>query len=163
MIPGIGSQPGANKFRSLFVVVLVLVCILTFLRYSSDWQKVAEEAGRDRTLTQLNSALALTLYKLTMQRQLYHLQELERINPFVYLAEYQGLPSNYHGTVTAPEQAEVAGWYFDLSAQQVYFIDNDGARETFAVEFAYEDKDGSGGFNAGIDRIKSLSIQKSPG
>ena len=158
----IGAQPDAGRFRSIMVVILALVCMLAFLYYSREWQQIAERTARDRMLTQLNSALALTMYQMTMDRRLVHLPEVERINPFVYLSIYQRLPSNYRGTVKNAQHADQPGWYFDLSSQEVYLVYSEGEMEAFAVQFVYDDSDGSGDFDLGVDTIRSLAIEKSP-
>jgi len=81
------------------------------------------------------------------------------------------LPGRYLGELEGPDPADIPGgnWYYDRSDRTlVYRVDNDEffvtglpgpARVKFAVVPEYEDLNGNGRFDPGIDNYQSIRLQ----
>ncbi|MCP4077962.1 MAG: hypothetical protein GY744_17465 [Gammaproteobacteria bacterium] len=156
----IASQPDATKFRSIATIILVLICIAVFLKYTEHLSAKAGVIARDRVLSDIKYSLAMMLYDYTIKGKTEELQSFDDGNPFVVLAIYRGLPGNYRGAKAEfPENPE-PGWYFDLSLKQVVYINNKSEFEKFYIKFLYEDVDQNGRFDRQLDVLKGLVIKK---
>lgn len=160
MTKSISSQPGANRFRSISVIILVLIFISAFLNYTQTLTKKSDEIARDLVLTEIRQALAMMLYDYAVKGKLVQLQKFDRENPFTLMNLYRPLPQNYHGTVAKSAPDLVPGWYFDLADHQALWVGLDGRRQSYRVEFDYADSNDNGRFDSGIDEIIGLGIKK---
>lgn len=156
----IGSYPGAGKFRSLVGIIIVVILIRLFFVYTDSWEAAVELSAREKTLNEMNSALALTLYQMAIDKSLSKLSSLDKENPFVYLAIYQSLPRNYQGTVNTKFEIDKSGWYYDLETHLVYYLDRFGHVQKYNLKFEFEDRNNSGKFEYLYDSISNLSIKK---
>jgi len=158
----IGSLPEADKFRSIFTVILVLIFITLFFIYIGHLNEGIRQAAKKKTLNEINSALALTLYQLAIDSELDKLSQVENSNPFDFLVLYQTLPINYFGAVKhlQAEELKTTGWYFNINTKRVIYVGTPTGVETYRLAFDYEDKNNSGQFEYGADKIEGLSIKK---
>ena len=156
----IASQPDAAKFRSIATIILILICIAVFLRYTDQLSEKAEIIARDRVISDIKHSLAMMLYDYTIKGKTEELQKFDEGNPFVPLAIYRGLPVNYQGAkVESPDSPE-QGWYFDLSLKQVIYINSKSEFEKFYIKFLYEDVNNNGQFDRQVDVLKGLEMKK---
>lgn len=156
----LGSYPGALRFRFVLVIVIMVILIWVFLSHSDNWVAEVESTAQHKTLSEINSALALTLYQMAMDKNLQKLSMLDKGNPFVYLAIYQSLPLNYHGTVSSIKEVKAEGWYFDLATRLVYYRNRSGSLQEYVMVFEYKDSNNTGKYEHLIDSITNLSIKK---
>lgn len=156
----IGSYPGAVRFRSYTVIIIVLTLIGLYFSYTGQWEVRVEMAAKQKTLNEINSALALTLYQMAINRDLASLPKLDSENPFVYLAIYRPIPQNYQGTVRNIHDIKGAGWYYDLYTRFVYYVDQSGYMQRYKMVFEFEDINSSGKFEYSYDSILNLTIKR---
>jgi len=147
----IGSHPGAGVFRFTLVVVLVLVLMIAFFYYTAAVQRRVEEVARDQMLANMKQALSMMLYDYAIKGQLKDLQQFDQENPFVPLAIYRELPSNYHGTINGETGLKEYGWYFDLVNRVAIYRFSDGELpvQEYRMVFEFEDLDGNGVYGVG--------------
>ncbi len=137
----IGTPPGAVVFRSTVAIVIILICISSFLVFTSKLSQQAEVVAKDWVIVEVKQALAMMLYDYAIKGQLNDLQNFDRENPFVPLAIYRELPKNYRGTINSENQIKEYGWYFDLiNREMIYkYSDDDLPVEKYLMIFIFED------------------------
>lgn len=160
MVNSISSQPGANRFRSLLVMILVLICIVIFLGYSQYLTQQTDRVARDRVISEVRQALAMMLYDYAVKGKLQQLQRFDRENPFTLMAAYRPVPKAYLGTLVDEPAKLSAGWYYDLSRRQVIWQARDGERQHFVLRLDYQDGNHNGRFDAGREELIGLDIKK---
>ncbi len=156
----ISSPPGANRFRSLAVLILVLICISVFLGYSQYLTGKAEQVARERVITEIRQAMAMMLYHYAVKGKLGELQKFDRDNPFTLMAAYRPLPLNYHGAIKKQHAEMPAGWYFDLSTRRVLWVGLSRQRQYYELRFGFDDRNSDGRFNPGTETVLGLEIKK---
>lgn len=134
----IASHPGAAVFRSTLVIILILICMTSFLTYTASLSSRAEQVARQRVITEIRQALAMMLYDYAIKGQLEDLKSFDRKNPFVPLAIYRQLPKNYHGAVSNVAEIKSPGWYFELNTGLVIYKSADDALPVQKFEMVYE-------------------------
>lgn len=150
------AQPGAKLLRLDIVVVLVILFIIAFLVYLDRLEEDLRAVAVEKTINEINSALALTLYQHAVEGRLGDLPLLDGENPFVFLAIYKQLPVNYRGSVRTGSTAKVINsWYYNLDARRVIYQAETDVRE-FAIVFQYKDRNNNGVFDASIDAVAEL-------
>lgn len=150
-VKSIGSHPGAGVFRSTVVIIVILVCVVSFFSYTSALTDRAEEVAKDMVVVELKQAMAMMLYDFAIKGQLQELSKFHRENPFVPLAAYRWLPDNYHGTILNRSDINYAGWYFVTSERVVvyHYADRERPLHQLIMEFKFEDLDGNDLFDQG--------------
>ena len=145
----IESHPGAGVFRSTIVIILILVCIISFFVFTEKLSQQAEEVAKDQVLVEMKQALAMMLYDYAIKGQLMALEKFDRENPFVPLAIYRELPKNYKGAINSERQLKDVGWYFDLNTKvAIYkFSDNQIPLSKYVLKFEYDDLNSDGVFS----------------
>ena len=157
----ISSIPGATKFRSIGAVIIVVACMAIYLVYIENLAVEADRVARDRVINDIRGSLAMMLYDYSIKGQLKDLVKFDGENPFVILAIYRSLPSNYRGTIeSALENHTQQGWYFDLNDRQVIFVSLDEGIDRYRLVFEYEDRDGDGRFDMRTDGVGRLELQQ---
>jgi hypothetical protein len=155
MVLGV-AQPGARLLRENIVVIFVVIFIGVFLSYMDTLQDDIEVVAVEKTINEINRALALTLYQHAVEGRLGDLPLLEGENPFAFLSIYKQLPVNYRGSVRNSSTARVINsWYYNLDARRVTYQADTGERE-FALVFQYKDRNNNGVFDASIDTVSEL-------
>ena len=163
MAKSISSQPGANRFRSISVIILILICISVFLSYSQFLTKKTEEVARDLVVTEIRQALAMMLYDYALKGKLAQLQKFDRENPFTLMAAYRPLPLNYKGALVTSKPELAAGWYFDLISRRALWVAHDKRREFYQLRFEFNDRNQNGLFDSQTEDISGLQIKKASG
>ena len=156
----IASQPDAGKFRSIATIILILICIAVFLRFTDHLSAKAEIIARDRVISDIKYSLAMMLYEYTIKGKAEELQKFDEGNPFVALAIYRSLPVNYRGAKAKIPDSPEKGWYFDLSLKQVIYISSISEVEKFQLKFLYEDVNNNVRFDRQVDVLKGLKMEK---
>ena len=150
------AQPGAKLLRLDIVVILVIFFIIAFLVYLDRLEEDVRTVAVVKTINEINSALALTLYQHAVEGRLDDLPLLEGENPFVFLSIYKQLPVNYRGSVrNSTSERVINSWYYNLDARRVTYQAETGVRE-FALVFQYKDRNNNGVFDASIDAVAEL-------
>ncbi len=158
----ISSQPDAAKFRSIVVVILVLICISLFLVYTNRWERALEDVSVERVINNLNSALSVTTYQYIIKNKQQSLVGLDGENPFVYLAIHSNLPVNYYGTRDSKDNDVNGGWFFVKKDGLLYYRYKDKKRiRAYRVKFYYQDVNETGKFEMATDRNYYLKMEES--
>ena len=118
----ISSQPGAGIHRNNMVIIIVLMCIVTFFAAIENISTKAEKVSHDRVLTDLKYSLSMALYDYTIKGKQVELRKFHHENPFLLLAIYRALPSNYHGAIMSIPGNASPGWYHDLNKNLTIYI-----------------------------------------
>ena len=158
MARNISSIPGSTKFRSIISIVLIVCCMAIYLVFIEDLELKADRVARDQVLTSIRGALAMMLYDYTIKGKLAELDKFDRENPFVPLAIYRSLPSNYRGTIKSGREGLEPGWYFDLTERVAFFVSLDELVDEYRMVFDYKDADGNGRFDPRVDGIGGLNL-----
>ena len=117
----LGSYPGAGAFRSVSVVIISMICAVAFLYKADEISLETEKIAKQQVIINIKNALAIQLYDYAIKRKLADLPTLHRENPFIPLAIYRSLPSNYYGAVGGSADIQNHGWYFDLSKRRIIY------------------------------------------
>ncbi|MBT3206163.1 MAG: hypothetical protein HOM14_05485 [Gammaproteobacteria bacterium] len=136
MNKSISSQPDATRFRSIAVIILILICIVLFLGFTEHLTGKTDQVAKDRVISGIKHSLAMMLYDYTIQGRLEELKGFDKGNPFVPLAIYRTLPENYHGALSVFPEVPDAGWYFDKQSKRLVFVSLDGDHSSFEMIFS---------------------------
>ena len=159
----ISSIPGSNKFRSIVSIGIIVTCIAVYLVLIEDISVQADRVARDQVITSIRGSLAMLIYDYSIKGKLQDLAQFDGENPFVPLAIYRSLPSNYHGVIKSLEMDREPGWYFDLKERLVVFVSLEDRVQRYRMVFEYEDVNGDGDFNFQIDIVTRLDIEEVAG
>lgn len=151
------------------VVVIIIISILLVLA-ADRLLKVraqAERAAVVRAVGNMRSALGMTLAKDIAHDDWPAIAALPGSNPMALMTR---IPGNYLGSLNHPDPAHIDGmqWYFDASEHVLVYrvLYTDGfhspltgpARLRFRIEAQYEDKNGNGRFDRGVDDFQGLDL-----
>ncbi len=67
----------------------------------------------------------MAIYDYSIKGKQVELSKFDEENPFVFLAIYRSLPSNYFGAFQGGATPESPGWYYDTSKKMVIYIGQD--------------------------------------
>ena len=130
-------------------------------------QAEAERVAMDTVVGTLRSALGMKVAESLVRHETAKLAVLEGSNPMERLAE---LPPNYMGEFEAPRPGEIAdgNWYFDRADKTLVYVVRNSThfsggtanppRARFAVRLVYDDKNGNGRFDSGVDAVEGLRL-----
>lgn len=154
----LASIPGALVFRALVTSVVILILMAIFFSYVEGTQRELEQTSIVQTRQVINSALAVQFATHAVRGRLNDLNELHGGNPFEFLVDYALLPASYQGPIDIDLGEDSApGWYYlrhrGLVAYKPHFLERN---HYFAIEFDYDDLNGSGRFEAAADELKHL-------
>ena len=146
------------------IVLLLVIAVTKLLPLRID----AERTAMESVLGALRSALNIEVAAHIAKGRIPALAALQDSNPMSRLSE---TPKNYVGELDAPVPATVEGgqWYFDLHDHTlVYRVSNaeyfkttltGPARARFAVRLDYDDLNGNGRFDNGVDAIRGVRLE----
>ena len=155
----LSSIPGALLFRSVMVVILVLIMIVIFLSYTSELTQKAAEIERNKVVYELDTVLSYRIYSATINGRLSELTALHQQNPFVVLAdENYTVPLTYVGEVKLPVFLQKSGWYFDTSKRVLFYWENRKITNRYQMQFKFNDSNASGVYESKIDSIERLGM-----
>lgn len=139
----ISSQPEAAKFRSIIVIILVLICTASFLSFTSHLSDKVEVLARERVITDIKQSLAMMLYDYSIKGKQQQLEQFHQDNPFVPLAIYRTLPRNYHGVVSRITNGKLNnGWYYERKSKKVIYLALSGKRYEYVMRYVRSDSIG---------------------
>ncbi len=160
----LGSHPGAILFRLSVMAIIVAILVVIFFRYVDDTRVALERESVLQTKRVIDSALAVAFASFAVDGRLDELNRLDGGNPFAFLEQYRMLPASYRGEIDNGSLAgRDPGWYFDRASGYVVYLPRFQAdTEYFRVVLLYEDRNGSGLFEAGEDSFRQLQFIKKP-
>ena len=157
----LSSIPGALLFRSVMVVILVLIMIVIFLSYTSGLTRKAAEIERNKVIYELDTVLSYRLYSAAIKGRLSELTALHQQNPFVVLAdENYTVPSAYVGEVNQTDPLQQSGWYFDTSKHMIFYWEASKVTHRYQMQFKFNDLNASGIYESNADSIEKLGMVK---
>jgi len=158
----LGSHPGAILFRMSIMVILIAILIVVFFSYVDKLRENTERASISRTRSIINSSLAVVFATYAVQGRLDDLNDLEGANPFTFLREYKLVPSTYVGEIDHGLNDQLApGWYYLKGFRQAGYKSRYlGDSFKFALVLRYDDINGSGRFESGVDAFKGLNFME---
>lgn len=156
----IGSLPGALLFRTVVSTTLILILVAFFFSYLEGTERELERTSIAQTKKIIDSALAVVFASYAVNGRLNELNELDGGNPFVFLEEFGIAPPGYRRVLETDLSTDLdPGWYYLAHRRQVayksYFLDAD---TYFAIRLNYDDVNGSGRFERGVDRFRNLAF-----
>ena len=140
---------------------MVLMFISWFLIAMSSLEREIEQVNFNKTVSEMNASLTLTFYQYVSNGDLNNLQTFHQGNPFIFLAENNRLPANYHGEIQLDEEMIKGGWYFNVTSRDVTYKPNSDVKVSrLKLEFRYKDLNQSGEFEHAFDEIKYFKLVK---
>ena len=157
----IGFPPGANNFRLIMIVILVVTMIVVFLRYTDKLSIAIENTSIQQTKNIINSTLAVVFATYAVNGDLGRLNELNGGNPFLQLAQFNLLPTTYQGEIRTENLDDLApGWYYDkLRMKVIYKTYHDERIIYFSQVLDYRDVNNSGRYEPEIDMYQMLNFR----
>lgn len=160
---------GGFSLLELVVVIAIIVLLLVIAVNKLLPLRIdAERTAMENVLGALKSGLSIEVAAHVAKGQIPALAALADSNPMRRLSE---IPKNYAGELDAPDPATVEGgqWYFDRHDHTlVYRVSNveyfkttlaGSARARFAVRLDYDDVNGNGRFDNGVDAIRGVRLE----
>ncbi len=138
----ISSLPEAIPFRTIVVIIIVLICISSFLYLSNHLSEKAQLIARDQVITDIKYSLAMALYDFTIKGKQDKLVMYKNGNPFDLMRDYSVIPLNYHGETSGLGLDVKDGWYYDYKNQRVVYTTK-GKRQLYVMDYVKE-KNGVG-------------------
>jgi MSHA pilin protein MshA len=166
-----GLHPRAARARSrgftLLELIVVIIIIALLLKVAIDkmlgYMVDAERVAVQGVVGGLRSAMTIEVAYRIMKDRSDSLADLVGTNPMKLAAE---VPDNYLGELAGGAGAP-GYWYFDSDAHVLvyrvrnarYFEASDGGdRARFRVEPVYQDRNGNGAYDRGIDALQGLRL-----
>ena len=141
MSKSLGSQPEAGRFRSILAVIIILGFIFLFLSYTESLSQKAEIIARDVVLTDISYSLSMMLYDFVVKGKQEDLKKFDNENPFIPLAIYRSLPTNYHGAVKSVSGDSKSGWYFEIDNQLTVYLSGNHSITRYQLKFQQSSDD----------------------
>jgi hypothetical protein len=145
MANNISSIPGANLFRSVLTLLIILICIVSFFIYTEHLTEKANMISKQRVLIDIKYTLAMTLYDYAVQRRLADFPLLDNSNPFELMKNYRSIPENYWGEVFKVDEPDRDGWYFESSSNRVVYYSKKKGKELYVIDYIKEGDNKAGG------------------
>ncbi len=154
--------PGVLLLRSLLVVILVAILVALFLDRSEELSRQVRQTAQQQTLARINAALALYLLQQAGAGRLQQLPAQEGANPFELLIRGGVLTApDYRGIGLADDPPLREGWYYDPQRSVIFYSDGKGGRSgVWRLKLRFDDRNGNGRFDPGIDSPVSLGMKK---
>ena len=157
---------GFSLLELVVVIVLVSVLLAVAVERLLLMKARAESAAMDQVVGSLRSAMTIRIAELLARNRPSEIAAMVGSNPMLRLAEP---PSNYLGELFGPDPATLqpGNWYFDTREHVLmYLVDSsdyfesplDPPRARFAIQPVFEDTNGNGRYDAGIDLLQGLRL-----
>lgn len=163
------NPSGGFSLLELVVVIAIIVLLLVIAVNKLLPLRIdAERTAMENVVGALKSALSIEVAAHVAKGRIPALAALVDSNPMNRLSE---TPKNYVGELNAPgpDMVEDGQWYFDLHDHTVvYRVSNveyfkttltGPARARFAVRLDYDDMNGNGHFDTGVDAIRGVRLE----
>lgn len=145
MNKNISSLPEAAKFRSTLVIIIILICIVSFLSLTDHLSEKAERVAQKNVISDIQYSLSMMLYDYTIKGKQQQLLKFNLENPFIPLAIYRSLPINYQGVVTVlKSEISQSGWYFEKQTRRVIYVAFNDERSEYELRFMKSSLDSVG-------------------
>jgi len=144
----IASNPGAGKFRSNLVLVIVVAAIASYLTFVDDLTEQTHQIAKKQTITNINYSLSMMLYDFTIKGQQQDLAKFHHENPFVPLGIYRAMPPNYLGALAELKVTKDHQWFFDSKKKRLGYY-NQGHYQFWQMDYVEEG-------NVGTLKLKAL-------
>ncbi|MDH5784495.1 MAG: hypothetical protein OEZ16_02670 [Chromatiales bacterium] len=175
------SEQDIKLFRTIILLVLLLIFIATATSKIWELRVAAERTGVTHTLAALRGALGIHLSKSVIRDGLQSLASLHHSNPIKLLQQPEGempyslpsgiVPQNYLGEFHSDEAPEGEGvWYFDLDlgvlVYRVNFDDYFYSSNTLAPNLAryqlrvrFDDLNRNGRFDPAFEKVMNIALE----
>lgn len=166
------SVTGFTLFELVLVIVIISILVAVALNRLLPYIDEAERVAVLRVEGQLRSTLMMEAAERIVRGESASVVDLAGANPVKFLLEP---PKNYLGELDARHAGEAPPrhWYFDRgSARLVYRLGEPFARPApderpedpaFAVSVEFDDRDGSGAFDASRDELYGVRLLRVAG
>ncbi len=154
--------PGVLLLRSLLVVILVAIMVALFLDRSEKLSRQVRQTAQQQTLARINAALALYLLQQASEGHLQQISARDGANPFDLLAGNGGLTApDYRGIGSADDPPLREGWYYDSHRGVIFYSEGEGGRSgLWRLSLRFDDRNGNGRFDPGVDSITGLGMSR---
>jgi hypothetical protein len=106
------SHPRSSIFIATISILIISIAISIFLNKTDGMTEQVDLIASQKMVNEINVALALVVYNLAVNNSLEKLNDLNKSNPFNYLALNQSLPDNYFGVIDSDEKIDRNGWFY---------------------------------------------------
>ena len=136
-----------------------------FLNYAEETQRVYEQNSIQQTRRIVDSTLAVVLASYAVKREMAALADIDGSDPFRLIREFDlVVPPSYQGAVEQRSLAALEpGWFYlaplGLTCYKARFATGD---RCFRLTLEYDDVDGSGRFDSGVDAYRNLRFVELP-
>jgi len=160
----IGSHPGAILFRLSIMIIVIAILAVIFFRYTEGTQKELERQSILQTRRIIDSSLAVVFASYAVKGRLDELSQLDGANPFVFMQEFNLLPTSYRGEIASENLADLKpGWYYNRAGGDVVYVPRFlSDREWYSLALNYDDDNQSGRFEVESDRFRNLQFVRKP-
>jgi hypothetical protein len=157
-----------GRFETALVVILTGILMTVFHQKVQRLEADMDHAATDLMINQIRTQLLIFQNELTIAGKTGQLADYEGRNPFDRIFD---APSTYAGEIDGDQPALMAPghWYFDKKdGRLIYRVINDRyfksdvpgpGRIRFRLSLNYEDVNGNGRYDAGVDRINGLVLK----
>ncbi|HTT08839.1 MAG TPA: hypothetical protein VMH34_08635 [Gammaproteobacteria bacterium] len=158
-----------GRFETALVVILTSILATVFYHRVQRLEADMDHAAIDLMINQVSTQLLIFESELTMTGKTGQLAEYDGRNPFERIFS---APPNYAGEIDGDRPTLMAPghWYFDKkNGQIIYRVVNDRyfkgglpgpGRIRIRLSLKYEDVNGNGRYDAGVDQIQGLVLKK---
>ena len=162
--------PGFSLLELVVVIGIVVLLLVIAVNKLLPLRADAERTAMEGVLGTLKSALSIEVSAHIAKGKIPALSVLADSNPMRRLSE---IPRNYLGELDAPDPATIEGgqWYFDLKSHTLIYRVSEvnvdyfktalpgPARARFAVRLDYDDANGNGRFDNGVDALRGVRLE----
>ncbi len=162
----ISSKHRKVTWLGVCIAIIITLILITFIQNQIEQkQGHFEEASLQQTTRVIDSALTLVFAQYAVKHRLNDLNQLDGANPFVFLQQYQLLPTPYHGVKNQDlTQDDAPGWYYlphrQLTIYKPNHLDSD---RSFRVVLGYQDLNQSQRYETNLDQYQYLKFRPTEG
>lgn len=162
-----GRARGFTLLEMVIVIVLISVLLVVAIDRLLAIKAMAERTAVEQVIGTLRSALLIRFAELAARNRLAEAPSLAGANPMLLLSER---PQSYVGELSAPNPADIppGHWYFDSRERVLcYLVESSDyfqselagpARVRFAIQPVFDDVNGNGRYDAGIDALRGFRL-----
>lgn len=161
------ARAGFSLLELVVVIVLISVLLSVAIERLLVIRAKAERAAMEQVIGSLRSGLQIRVAELVAKNRIEEVVALTGSNPMLRLAE---APERYLGELFGPDPGvlQPGSWYFDSRDHAlVYLIESADffesalpppPRARFTVEPIFEDVNGNGHFDVGVDAVRGVRL-----
>lgn len=146
-------------FQGLVVLIAIIILLSVFVGRSKDFSIQTENAAVKSMQTQMDSALAILVYRYAIEQKLAQIPRLEKANPFTLIEKTPELDQLYGGVIDDNQKVIEGKWFFNEMEKAVVFRSRRGRPvRTFQIKFYFRDRNDNRRFDPDSDEIQSLRL-----